>query len=235
MLTKPKFLTLAFMVCCTGCAQRHTDGEKAVQTINLPSSTKPTAPVEFQLHTLYEPEQIVAQSLAKNTINSKMKVKLLNVKVVKDKAVSKLPNLPLPSVKHQFFDIEVSNLVQSPKTVYIVVYATNDRFSPPRRGAWPVGGLLFYQAGTQRANLSHYDISRNWESRPEETKGFKVVLPAGGRHKIECALPINNVCQHEAWRGQRIDPRANYEDWTVWVFSGDGKLLINKNYKVSWH
>jgi hypothetical protein len=69
------------------------------------------------------------------------------------------------------FKLKIKNIESSKKIFYAVVYGKNDMFSPPRRSAWPAAGLLFNQAGTRRGNLSSYDISKNWASKPEITKG----------------------------------------------------------------
>ncbi|MBN2456138.1 MAG: hypothetical protein JXB29_06340 [Sedimentisphaerales bacterium] len=135
-------------------------------------------------------------------------------------------------IKTQFFDLTIRNLSSKDITLYVVVYAKNDRFSPPRRGAWPMGGVLFYEAGTGRGNLSYHDIMRNWNSKPDNSKGCKVTIPVDKNEKLEGALPINKISQHEAWRGKPIDPRANYEKWNIWVFSERGELLFKKTYEV---
>jgi len=134
--------------------------------------------------------------------------------------------------KTQLFDLTLMNLSSKDITVYVVIYAKNDRFSPPRRSAWPFAGILFHQAGTGRGNLSYHDIMRNWNSRPDNSKGYKLRIPANKTEKIEGALPINKTCQHEAWRGKPIDSRANYEEWNIWVFSERGKLVLKKTYEV---
>lgn len=134
--------------------------------------------------------------------------------------------------KSQFFDLTLGNLSSKEITVYVVIYAKNDRFSPPRRSAWPFAGILFHQAGTSRGTLSYHDIMRNWDSRPDNSKGCKVTIAANKNEKLEGALPINDICQHEAWRGKAIDSRANYEEWNIWVFSERGKLLLEKTYEV---
>jgi len=135
-------------------------------------------------------------------------------------------------IKTQLFDVTLRNLSSKEITVYVVIYAKNDRFSPPRRSAWPFAGILFHQAGTGRGNLSYHDIMRNWNSRPDNSKGYKVTIAANKNETLEGALPINKTCQQEAWRGKPIDSRANYEEWNIWVFSERGKLLFKKTYEV---
>jgi len=134
--------------------------------------------------------------------------------------------------KTQLFDLTLRNLSPKEITVYVVVYAKNDRFIPPRRGAWPMGGVLFYEAGTGRGSLSYHDIMRNWNSRPEDSKGCKITISENKNEKLEGALPINEICQHEAWRGKPIDPRADYEEWNIWVFSERGELVFKKTYEA---
>lgn len=130
------------------------------------------------------------------------------------------------------FTLRVSNHESRDNTVYVVVYGKNDMFSPPRRSAWPFAGLLFHQAGTRRGALSPSAISRNWGSRPENTKGMKIVLKPDSSESIEGALPINEICQLEAWRGQPLDPRSMYNEVNLWVFSQNGQLVFNKQYAV---
>ena len=130
------------------------------------------------------------------------------------------------------FTLEVNNQESSENTVHVVVYGKNDMFSPPRRSAWPFAGLLFHQAGTRRGALSSSDISRNWSSRPDDTKGMKVVLKPNGSESLEGALPINETCQHDAWRGKPLDPRSMYNEVFLWVFSQNGQLILEKKYDV---
>jgi len=130
------------------------------------------------------------------------------------------------------FTLQVSNHESQENTVYVVVYGKNDMFSPPRRSAWPFAGLLFRQAGTRRGSLSSSDISRNWDSRPDNTKGMKIVLKPNASESIEGALPINETCQLEAWRGKPLDPRSMYNEVSLWVFSQNGQLVFQKKYDV---
>jgi len=137
-----------------------------------------------------------------------------------------------PELAQFVFTLKLKNEQPKEKTVYVVIYGTNDMFSPPRRGAWPFGGLLFRQAETRRGRLSPSDLSRDWSSRPENTKGMKLVLKARGSESLEGALPINSTCQHDAWRGKPLDPRSTYNEVYLWVFSKDGDLIFNKKYDV---
>jgi hypothetical protein len=130
------------------------------------------------------------------------------------------------------FVLKISNQESQENTVYAVVYGKNDSYSPPRRGAWLFGGLLFHQAGTRRGSLSSSDISRNWDSRPENTKGMKIVLKPNGSKSLEGALPITEISLHEAWRGKPLDPRSMYDEVYLWVFSQNGKLIFEKKYEV---
>ena len=130
-------------------------------------------------------------------------------------------------------DVALENRGRKAATVHVVVYAKNDGFVPPRRGAWPMPGLLFGQAKTRRADLSHHDVSRDWASRPAESKGWRVEVRPGGVETTRAALAFNQVCQHEAWRGRLMDGRAVYREWQVWVFSAAGKLVEQRTYKVA--
>ncbi|KKL71042.1 hypothetical protein LCGC14_2098880 [marine sediment metagenome] len=130
------------------------------------------------------------------------------------------------------FTLEVSNQESREKTVHVVVYGKNDMFSPPRRSAWPFAGLLFRQAGTRRGALSSSDISRNWGSRPSNTRGAKMVLGPNASESLEGALPINDTCQQDAWRGKRLDPRSMYNEVFLWVFSHNGQLIFEREYDV---
>ena|GEM_PF-4808012 len=130
------------------------------------------------------------------------------------------------------FTLELRNEQPQENTVHVVVYGKNDMFSPPRRSAWPFPGLLFRQAGTRRGALSSSDISRNWNTRPEDTKGMKSVLKPSGSESLEGALPINETCLHETWRGKPLDPRSMYNEVYLWVFSKDGSLIFEKEYDV---
>ncbi len=131
------------------------------------------------------------------------------------------------------FTLQLSNQEVNEITVHVVVYGKNDMFSPPRRSAWPFAGILFRQAGTHRGALSSSSISRNWSSRPENTKGMKLVLKPNGTESLEGALPINETCQHDAWRGKPLDPRSMYNEVFFWVFSQNGQLIYEKKYDVN--
>lgn len=144
-----------------------------------------------------------------------------------------LSNFTVDRANAQFvFTLQIKNQEPKENTVHVVVYGKNDMFSPPRRNAWPNAGLLFRQAGTRRGSLSSSAISRNWNSRPENTKGTKIVLKANGTDSLEGALPINQTCQHEAWRGKSLNPRSMYNEVYLWVFSKNGKLISEKKYDV---
>jgi len=130
------------------------------------------------------------------------------------------------------FTLQLTNAEPKEHTVHVVVYGKNDMFSPPRRSAWPFAGLLFRQAGTRRGALSSSDISRNWQSRPDNTKGMKFVLKPNGADSFEGALPINQTCQHEAWRGKPLDPRSMYNEISLWIYSQAGQLIFEKKYDV---
>lgn len=131
------------------------------------------------------------------------------------------------------FKLKIKNIESSKKIFYAVVYGKNDMFSPPRRSAWPAAGLLFNQAGTRRGNLSSYDISKNWVSKPEITKGVKIILKSKQEEIIEGALPINNTSQIEAWKGQPLDPRSIYNEINLWIFSDNGNCILKKEYKIN--
>jgi len=133
-------------------------------------------------------------------------------------------------VRSHFFDVEVNNKAEHETTVYVVIYAKNDTVIPPRRTAWPMPGFLFRGVNTSRGQLTPSDITRTWHSRDEFSRGWKVSLPSGGAEKMTGALPLNESSEHEAWRGQPLDPRATYIDWQVWVFSQNGRLAYQRSY-----
>ncbi|MCP4593675.1 MAG: hypothetical protein GY842_23310 [bacterium] len=130
------------------------------------------------------------------------------------------------------FTLKLENEQPKENTVYVVVYGKNDMFSPPRRSAWPFAGFLFRQAGTRRGALSPSDLSRNWHSKSKNTKGMELVLRPSGSESLEGALPLNETCEHEAWRGKRLDPRSMYNEVYLWVFSKGGDLIFEKRHDV---
>ena len=130
------------------------------------------------------------------------------------------------------FTLKMTNEEAKENTVYVAVYGKNDMFSPPRRNAWPLDSPFFRQAGTNRGMLSAAAVSRDWDSRPESTKGAKFRLKANESESLEGALPINQTSPFEAWRGQRLDPRAIYNEVYLWVFSEDGRLIVERKYNV---
>jgi len=130
-----------------------------------------------------------------------------------------------------WFDVIVKNTSNHKATVYVVVYAKNDSFSPPRRSAWPSPGLLFSEAGTRRGQLSPSDISKNWNSRSKLAKGAKVTLLPGKSETIPAVLPLNRDSMLPAWRGKRFEPGSMYNRWHIWVFSESGKLIYNRKYE----
>lgn len=130
------------------------------------------------------------------------------------------------------FTVHLTNQDSKENTVYAVVYGKNDMFSPPRREAWPAGGILFRLAGTSRGALSPSDITRNWNSDSDSdlVEQFKEIagdvrLKPGESDSFEGALPINETSLHEAWKGQRLDPRSMFNEVYLWVFSDDGRLI----------
>lgn len=149
------------------------------------------------------------------------------------KISASLSDFTVDRANDQFvFTLRVKNQEPKSNSVYVVVYGKNDMFSPPRRSAWPFAGLLFRQAGTRRGALSPSDISRDWSSRSDNTKGMKVSLDPGGAESLEGALPINETCQQEAWRGKPLDPRSIYNEVHLWVFSTDGELVSKREYSI---
>jgi len=139
------------------------------------------------------------------------------------------------NIDHEFasfvFTLVITNSGDQETTVYAVVYGKNDSYIPPRRNAWPYGGVLFNQAGTDRGRLSASDISRDWSSKPEEAKGAKIKVQPGVSDTLEGALPINETSPHRAWRGHRLNPFTMYNEVSLWIFSEGGKLLLERNYK----
>ncbi len=131
------------------------------------------------------------------------------------------------------FTLKVNNPESVDKTVYAVVYGVNDLASPPRRSAWPMPGFIFSESGTERGALSSSSISRNWKTRTDYGKGVKVPLKAGGSDVIEGVLPIESTSPHGAWRGQRINPNAMYNEIYLWVFSDSGQLIFEKKYEIN--
>lgn len=130
------------------------------------------------------------------------------------------------------FRLKVRNTGTDDATVYAVIYAKNDRFSPPRRTAWPFPGILFREAGTDRGSLSPYDISKNWDTRPENSKGFKGGAAAGRTRSKDCAVPLNEHSMQGAWKNMRLDPRSVYDQWYVWLFAEDGSLIFEKEMQL---
>jgi len=146
---------------------------------------------------------------------------------------SKLTNFTVDNANSQFvFTLQVENKNSQQDTVFVVVYGKNDNFIPPRRSAWPAAGLLFKQAGTARGNLSASDISDNWNSRPEITKGFKMILKSNSKKSIEGAFPINRFSQLQAWQGEVLNPNSMYDEIHLWIFSQNGELISNKGYNI---
>jgi hypothetical protein len=147
---------------------------------------------------------------------------------------SELTNFTVDKANSQFvFTLKAENIESKNEIIYVVVYGKNDNFSPPRRGAWPMGGLLFQQAGTSRGDISTSDISNNWNSRPEITKGFKMNLKSNSKKSIEGALPINKISQKKAWQGELLNPNSIYNEMHLWIFSQDGKLISKQEYNVN--
>jgi hypothetical protein len=147
---------------------------------------------------------------------------------------SELTNFTVDKANSQFvFTLKAENIESKNEIIYVVVYGKNDNFSPPRRGAWPMAGLLFQQAGTSRGNISTSDISNNWNSRPEITKGFKMNLKSNSKKSIEGALPINKISQKKAWQGELLNPNSIYNEIHLWIFSQDGKLISKQEYNVN--
>jgi len=130
------------------------------------------------------------------------------------------------------FRLKISNTGTEDATVYVVIYAKNDRFTPPRRTAWPFPGILFRLAGGDRGSLSPYDISKNWETRPENSKGFKGGAVAGRTRSKDCAVPLNERSMQGAWKNMRLDPRSVYDQWYVWLFAEDGSLIFEKEMRL---
>jgi len=130
-----------------------------------------------------------------------------------------------------WFDVIVKNTSNHKATVYVVVYAKNDRVSPPRRMAWPSPGGLFSEAGTRRGQLSPSDISKNWNSRSEFSKGAKVTLLPGKSETIPAVLPLNRYSTLSAWRGKRFELGSMFNEWHCWVFSETGKLVYKRKYE----
>ena len=130
------------------------------------------------------------------------------------------------------FTLKVTNPDATEKTVFAIVYGVNDLVSPPRRSAWPMPGCVFSEPGTERGAISASSISRSWQERTDYGKGVKVPLKAGGSDTIEGVLPIESTSPHGAWKGQRINPNAMYNEITLWVFSDSGQLIFEKEYTI---
>ena len=145
-------------------------------------------------------------------------------------ATASLSNIQITG-NEVWFDVIVKNTSNQKATVYVVVYAKNDRVSPPRRMAWPSPGGLFSEAGTRRGQLSPSDISKNWNSRPKFDKGAKVTLLPGKSETIPAVLPLNRYSQLPAWRGKRFESSSMYNEWYVWVFSETGQLIYERRYE----
>ena len=130
------------------------------------------------------------------------------------------------------FTLQASNGESNGATIYAVVYGQNGTISPPRRNAWPFAGLLFARTGSGRGRLSPLDISEDWNSRPDNTKGMKIVMQPNGSKSLEGALPINETSNHEAWLGEPINPRVMYNDVSLWIFTEHGRLILEKSYSI---
>lgn len=165
---------------------------------------------------------------------------------VREKPESKAPQVEAAlsnfkadrSTNEFIFQVQVKNLEPRENTVYVVVYGKKDNISPPRRAAWPAGGVLFRLARTDRGLLSPSDISRSWgkevgKDTSELSKGAKVVLAPNGSDSLEGVLPANKVSTLNAWKGQQLDMRSPlFDDVRVWVFSEDGKLVFEKKHNI---
>lgn len=181
----------------------------------------------------YGSNKSTTPSSSKSAVSSQLKSKPATPPETSPKIKANLSKFTVDRSNAQFvFTLQVSNPESQENNVYVVVYGKNDMFSPPRRSAWPFAGLLFRQAGTRRGALSSSDISRNWDSRPENTKGMKIVLRPNASKSLEGALLINETCYHEAWRGKPLDPRSMYNKVYLWVFSQNGQLIFEKKYVV---
>jgi len=131
------------------------------------------------------------------------------------------------------FKVELENNQPAERTVYAVVYGNNDAMTPPRRSAWPDPDPLFVQAGTQRGLLSPADISKDWEARPENTKGMKVALKPNRSESINGWLPMDETCPHKPWEGKPLDPERNYNEISLWVFSDTGGLVSSNTFMLN--
>jgi hypothetical protein len=130
------------------------------------------------------------------------------------------------------FTLGIANSGDQEATVYAVVYGKNESYVPPRRNAWPFPGVLFNLAGTNRGQLSSYDIRKDWDSRPEDSKGMKISVKPSISDTLVGALPINETSPHGAWQGQRLDPNSMYNEVSLWIFSEAGELLLEKDYSL---
>ena len=140
--------------------------------------------------------------------------------------------LILPETNDFGFTVTISNKSPTPKSVHAFVYGKNDTSSPPRRAAWPFGGLLFREAGSGRGALSEYGVRKNWATRHPDSKGARIDVPSGGNVSLPGVLPMNETCHHEAWRGQPIDPSVQFREVHVWLVSEEGELIFSRKWTI---